>query len=58
MIAYCLGLPVPKEVVVIVTTAQPLPTDLLPPDAGRVNGHPEESRGWQPGWGKAREEEM
>lgn len=41
-------IPVSKEVVVIVTTAELFPTDAFPPNAGGVDGHPKKGRGWQP----------
>lgn len=41
-------LPASKEVVVIVTTAKLLSAHMLPPDAGRVDGHAKESWRWEP----------
>lgn len=39
-------IPVSKEAVVIVTTAELLPTDAFPPNAGGVDGHPKKCRSW------------
>lgn len=41
-------IPVSKEVVVIVTAAELLPTDTFPPNTGGVDGHPIKDRSWKP----------
>lgn len=42
-------IPVPQDVIVIVTAAKLVPADTPPPDTGSVNSHSEQGRGWQPG---------
>lgn len=39
-------LPVPQDVIVIVTAAQPVATDMFPPDTGAIDGHAEQGWGW------------
>ena len=39
-------LPVPQDVIVIVTTAQPVATGLFPPNTGAVDDNTEQGWGW------------